>query len=66
MAGPQAWLAGPQAWLDGPEGGTDVRTDIWTDVGKIYPFYRTLFPIGAATQKGRKRERIKKPNEHIG
>merc|ERR1712212_1115655 len=41
-----------QAWLDGPEGGTDGqmdgRTNKQTNVRKISPFYRTLFPIGAA------------------
>ena len=26
----------------------DKRTDGWTDVQKISPFYRTLSPIGAA------------------
>ena len=47
LAGPRAWLAGHQAWLDGPEG----RTDGWTNVQKISPFYRTLSPIGATAQK---------------
>ena len=41
-----ALLVGPQAWLDGPEGGTEEQTYRQ----KISLFYRTLFPIGAATQ----------------
>ena len=52
---PVEWLAGPQAWLDGPEGGNG-RTDKRTNGRKISPFYRTLSPIGAAAQKGRKKE----------
>ena len=33
--------------FDGPEGGTDGRMDGWTVGRKIFPFYRTSFPIGA-------------------
>ena len=47
-SGMAGWV---QAWLDGPEGGMDRRTDKWTDRQKIFPFYRTLSPIGATAQK---------------
>ena len=43
---PKAWLVGLQAWLDGPDGGTDRLTSKRMNGQQIFPFYRTMPPIG--------------------
>ena len=47
------WLGLRPSWMarGGMYGQTDGRTNERTDVRKIFPFYRTLSPIGAAAQK---------------